>query len=308
MDTASDGAGRPAVTGAPAEAPRTASGTDDAGSPSSIRPGGGAAAPGAPQCDPTPSWGTGSVVVASEANDDLIGAITPDELTVAWTEQGGGLITVSYADRASASSPFGALGEVPMALGPFAFDRVALSADGLRLVAVAAGGTGLVQITRSSRAASFGTLDSGSFATLTSAQGSGVTYASPLLSPDDQTFWYGASTEGGTPKIYVADRGPSGSWAPGTSLPTPQFFGSGQGAMQPSGLSADGLSLFYWDGAAQTEMVAWRATTTSPFNWFVDVGPARKFAQPNASCDSIYWSGNPLDGGSSMALWVSASR
>jgi len=56
-----------------------------------------------PVCDPTAKYQSGTLIPVSTPQSDLFGAVTPDELTIAWMATAG---SVLYADRAKATDPF----------------------------------------------------------------------------------------------------------------------------------------------------------------------------------------------------------
>src|SRR5258706_16192701 len=57
-----------------------------------------------PKCSVTMQWQTGTKLPISTAQSDLFGAVTPDELTIAWMTTAG---SVLHADRATAADAFG---------------------------------------------------------------------------------------------------------------------------------------------------------------------------------------------------------
>src|SRR5262245_49111847 len=73
--------------------------------------------------------------IAGDAGD-LFGSITPDELHIAWMTGGEDDGVVHYADRSSADDDFDAPRELEAVEGFYALERVALSPDGLTLIAV----------------------------------------------------------------------------------------------------------------------------------------------------------------------------
>ncbi|HSQ68129.1 MAG TPA: hypothetical protein VLM85_33190 [Polyangiaceae bacterium] len=250
-------------------------------------------------CDPAATWGNNQLVAASTAQSDLLGAVTGDELTIAWmTAQG----TVMYADRQSATSPFGA----PQTLsGAIALDEVALSGDGLTLIVVLQDRSALAQTTRASRSAAFSsTLDAAPFAQLdpqpteTDASASQGLFADPVLSSDGQMLYY--SQYGVSTYTMHESYGPSaGVWPQGRSLVEKSFVAASLSArMRPTGLSADQRALFYWDEAANIERVAFRdgvQPTNDTYTTFADVG-AYQYAVPTSSCARLYFSASGSGG------------
>jgi hypothetical protein len=260
-----------------------------------------------PSCSATVKYGAGTLLSISTAQSDLFGAVTPDELTIAWMTTAG---SVLYADRAKASDPFGA----PQTLtAGVALGRVALSPDGLALIVVLADRSALAQSTRSSRTAAFSTsLDKAPFASLDplpteidagTAPPHG-SFGDPMLSPDGQFLYY---SQYGVSKLTMCESyrksGDTSPWGQGRNLLEQQLQAPDTSGtrMIPSGMSIDDLALFYWDGVAQTERIAIRdsALTNNTYKQFVTIGAAYQYAAPTASCSRIYFSsagdGGPLD-------------
>src|ERR1019366_6620052 len=86
--------------------------------------------PPPPACTKNAAWGTGAPLDLSTPGDDLLDALTPDELSIVWTVVNGAAKAIHYADRASTAGAFAAQS---LPAGLFTNARVALSADGLRL-------------------------------------------------------------------------------------------------------------------------------------------------------------------------------
>jgi hypothetical protein len=57
----------------------------------------------------------------------------------------------------------------------------------------------------------------------------------------------------------------------------------------PTGISADGLTLYYSDFVRNVSRAAWREVANGPFVWFTDLG-TRGRPQPNQSCSRLYFS------------------
>ncbi len=255
---------------------------------------------GSTVCSASATWGTDQPVSISTAQADLLGAITGDELTIAWmTTQGA----VLYADRQSTSSAFGA----PQTLaGAIALDQVALSSDGLAMIVVLQDRSALAQTTRASRAAAFSTtLDTTPFAQLDppptegdggASQGS---FADPVLS-NDGTLLYYSQTGVNVYTMHESYRaGASGPWPQGRILIEPPLVATSLTARRrPSGLSIDGRTLFFWDESTSIERVAFRGSVQSPnatYTTFADLG-AYENAEPTASCTRIYFSASGSGG------------
>ena len=258
----------------------------------------------APVCTTSMTWKAGTALSISTSQADLFGAITPDELTIAWMNAAGSGL---YADRSKASDPFGA----PQTLtAGVALGRVALSSDGLALIVVLADRSALAQTTRSARGAAFSTtLDKAPFASLDPLPteidaGSSPphgSFADPMLSPDGQFLYY---SQYGVSTLTMCESyrksGDTSPWGQGRNLLESQLAAPNTSGtrMIPSGMSSDDLTLFYWDGVAQTERVAFRdsALTNNTYKQFVTLGAAYQYAAPTGSCGRIYFS-SPGSGG-----------
>jgi len=264
------------------------------------------AAPVPAECKTTSTWGAGTLVSVSTPQADFFGAVTPDELTIAWMTTAG---SVLYADRTSSASPFGA----PQTLsGAIAFDHVTLTADGLTLIVVKDDRYSLAQATRSARGSAFGaTLDTTPYAELDplitefdagTAPPHGL-FSDPMLSPDG-TFLYYSQYGLNTLTMLEAYRakGDTTPWTSGRNLLESQLRApdtSGK-RMHPTGISSDNLTLFYWDDVASSEKMAFRDAQfgDNTYNEFIDIG-AHQNAAPVNECTRIYFSasgdGGPAD-------------
>lgn len=238
-------------------------------------------------CNPGETWGSPvTVLTTGSADATIFGAVTPDELTLAWASTSSGVVTAWYADRASTSVPFGAPQALASSFGALSLDRVALSGDGLRIVGVGSGGNGFVAVKRAARTGAFDTDDSAEFAGI-GHEGSQSTYATPLLSDDDAFFFYIVPSSASDFVVNQSLGGPP--WLPGAPLPATQLERVGTQYRRPSGISADDRTLFYWDETTSTEWVAYSATPGGDFNVFDDIGVLTN-AVPTASCSRIYYS------------------
>jgi hypothetical protein len=256
---------------------------------------------GGPVCDPTVSWGAPTTVLTTAAADTTIfGGVTPDELTLVWTTSTGGTVTVWYTDRASTAAAFGTPQALAGSLGPFALDRATVSPDGLRIGAVASSGLALVGVTRTSRSAAFGTVDS-EFKALGGGEAP-PTLASPLFGGDSSELFYLVPSQSSD---FVAHEAQTGvPWKGGAELDLAELSRSGTQYRRPSGLSVEALALFYWDEVSGSEKLATRPVKTQPFNLFTDIG-ALKNASPTASCQRIYYA-TPAAAGAITIVYADA--
>jgi hypothetical protein len=238
--------------------------------------------PPGPLCDPKTVWATPGAVDGMSDDAAIFGSITPDELTMAWMTKDG---AIHWADRAKTSDPFGASNEVQ---GDFAVDRVALSADGLRIVATSANRRTFGQITRTSRTAVFdNALDKHPFAGLNASvkeRNKTGQLGDIVMSADERTlvFSYWAVVDS---TIRISHRA-SKTDAWGVGVPVAQ---SGlepiKGARRrPTGTSTDNRTIFFWDEANGTQLMAQRdGEEAMVFTQIIDIG-LRPLAVPNADC------------------------
>jgi hypothetical protein len=258
--------------------------------------------PPTPNCPQGAKWGTGTQLSISTTADDVLGAITPDELSIVWISTNGSTASVLYADRSAASSAFGTPASLPTAQGYYAPTKVALSPNGLRAIAVQSSHTAFGVTARSSRSAAFTAAPGGGEVDMIDLAVSGAEANSllddPVIGASDTSLYYSLYGAGSTTTLFESTRSGTSAWPGGTWLMTTntQFAGSGSVLAHPTGVSADDLTLFYWDDAAATQMAAWRPFTSQPFNHFETLANIRA-AAPNATCTKLYYSAPGSTGG-----------
>ncbi len=285
-----------------ANADGAAADTDAGASPD----GGADAAPGTvtlpgPVCSPSAAWTADAPLAVMTQASARLGAITPDELTIAWTFDAGASTGVAWADRASSSDAFGAA-QIASA-GAIADDRVALSPDGLRLVVVDADRQGFSELTRAARSgagAVFGSPAAGAYVNFDApgALGAGQSIGDPVLNASDTVFYYSLYGGGASATIQRAERLlPTDPWPLGAPLPaTSALLAVGSARRRPTAISSDQQTLFFWDEESGLQRAAWIDVTTGVFDTFADVG-AYPDAVPNAPCTRLYHSAAVPDGG-----------
>jgi hypothetical protein len=211
----------------------------------------------------------------------LVG-ITPDELTIAWYGYANMDTKAFVADRASVTDGFGMGAELA------AGDYVALSPDGLRIVALSSEGL-LVELVRTGRDQPFGAPAEGTFATLDAdASENELTFSGAVIAPDDRTLYYLVNDGQSDQPLRVSTRADSGPWPVGTPIEACEFQTHGGLQRVPTGVSADGLTLFFDDFVRGVSRAAWRETANEPFVWFIDLG-TRSHPQPNTACNRLYF-------------------
>jgi len=245
-------------------------------------------------------FGSGRLLSLSTADDDLLEAITPDELTLVFAA--GGRFYV--ADRDSAIGDFAAPAEVAAGLG---FSSVTLSSDGLRLIGARA--SGFAELGRSARGEPFAhEPDDSDFVPFNSAVSGTPTdevALEPLLALDDSLLLYSfvsPSNEGSRPTLFASEW--LGQWSFGQPLAgAERLWAAGQSRRVATGLSSDGLTLFYRDEVENEFRSAWRRRLTDDFDAFQALGDLAR-AAPNGACDKLYASAQG-DGG--LDLFVSTA-
>jgi hypothetical protein len=270
-----------------------------------------------PSCNPRAVWSDPVAVGVAFVSQALV-TMTSDELTVAWvlaTTDGKG--DVFSADRVSTSDPFGSPtslrdaqngspeGGAPDAgSGYFAFDRVALSADGLTLVGVAVGGLALAEFSRVARDQPFfGYPQPARWASLGRALLPGETLGDPVLAPDGDDVVYSRYGQSHTVSVYEAFRAGPVPWGAGAPRQSPPLQMTGGLRKRPLSLSADRLTLFVWDEATNAAYGLFRSDPMSDFNGAQPYG-LRFSLQANASCTRLYFVAPAATG---FALYATAA-
>jgi hypothetical protein len=273
--------------------------------------------PPAPVCNPSKTWGNGVAVPVTAGTVTRFAAITPDELTIAWLSaapdagaDAGAALAVSYADRTSTTASFGAPNTLST-LEASGFEGAALQADGLGLTLSRSDGFGFVQLTRASRSVPFDpVLYDNVFNVINLYFKDNIppdTYmGDPTLSADGLMLAFSLFGGGRTDTIVESRRLASDPiWGGANVFANTELAASGTARRRPSGLSADRLTLFFWDEVGQTERVAWRTWPDDlSFSMFADLGQ-RAYAQPNAACNRLYYS---APGASSVDLFYADAK
>lgn len=274
-------------------------GDDDGGNVPDARPDGPIIPPLDPAvCAPGGTWATGTTLPLSTADEDWLGTITTDELSIAWMSRAsGGALTVHYAERERATDAFG----TPRTLSgtPYAFDRAALRDDGLRLVLVNADRRGFTQLTRDSREDAFGSPGDGPLEAINvtgADMPAGDAYGDPVFAPDDHKFYYSRYGNGRVDTIYVATHLlPDLPFTEGFVAmdTTNEVKAVGGQRRRPTGFSHDMQTFFFWDEVGGTARAGHFTPLTNTFDSFDNLG-ARPNAMPNASCTRLYYSTTDL--------------
>lgn len=238
----------------------------------------------ASQCDPEMTWGKGALVPVDAGDGDQLVAVTPDELTIVWFDSRGSVGTFRLADRSASDAAFQAAAALD------AGNVIALSPDGLRLAALSSDQSVLVEYVRPTRAEAFGAGQDGAFSALNAdALAKGYRVLDALIAPDDETLYYNVFTgEELEYSLHVSSRSGAQPWPVGQPIEACELKAFGSLVRHPTGASADGLTLFFYDPTRNAARAAFRRTAGGPFVWFSDLGPLYQ-AMPNQSCDRLYY-------------------
>jgi hypothetical protein len=277
-----------------------ASGGSDAGAGGAAADGGSAGAPAelggssgtSPAvpavCEQSASWSAAASVggVSSGAGETLL-ALTPDELDLAFLRDGA--LFVAHRSKTSAAFSSGAALSIPA--GWSAGHGASLSADGKRLLLVSEPDQKkLGELTRSNRESAFSTtIDSEAFAAINGdSDFTRRVYASPTLSAGDEQLFFNSALDAES-TIMVSSRAGTGAWSAPKALSAGIFDGSDGKRRLPTGVSADGRTLFYFNEESAEEEARWRATNSidSPLYDMLSLG-ARRGAAPNSACNRLY--------------------
>jgi len=254
---------------------------------------GGSAAVVPATCDPKVMWGASAPVagLSSAASETLL-AVTPDELDLAFLREGA----VYVAHRSTTGATFTLGSPLVIPAGWTAAHGAALSADGKRLLLVSDPDQKMLgELTRSNRSTAFsGPMDTSAFTAVNlDSIYTGKVYASPTLSADDDQLLFNSSFLETDSTIVVSSRTGQSAWSTPKELSAGTFDGSGGKRRLPTGMSADGRTLFYFNEESAQEEARWRATSSveSPLYDMLSLG-ARRGAAPNSACNRLYSESN----------------
>lgn len=260
------------------------------------------------------SWSAGDVFAsASTSADDTLGSISGNDLNIAWlavSADAGNDRVIHYANRHYPTDPFPSAMLLDPGTEADLDAGIALSADGLRLIVVQPDRKGFTEYSRDDAEEPFTTPPSDTQFDKLNTQIShylppGALCGDPVLSADDLTFYfsvYGFDDSSGdyggyasNRSIYSLTRIPYVEWlAPGVEVQALQgdpIEAHCSSRRRPTGISADQLTLFYWDELSNSARAAFRPSIDEPFTGAVELGD-RAFAQPSPDCTTLYYSGS----------------
>jgi len=250
-----------------------------------------------PICPHDKSWAQGTRLAISGAGDDVLQAITPDELSIAW--KNGAHFYV--ADRDDSAAAFGAPHEVANGAQ---YNSVALSSDGLLLVAIRDDLRVVEQVRTAGEAFSDPDPGPGDFQdfdnTLATIPLPNQVLTDAVLGGDDASFFFShylSSDAGSRPSLRESRRS-NGGFSFGGPNPGELLYASGAKRRVPTGVSSDLLTLFYFDQVKGDFRAAWRINTQEPFTYSETLSPGAgtQAAAPNQACNRLYYSADGSDG------------
>jgi hypothetical protein len=252
--------------------------------------------PPPPVCQLDASAGADGSLVLSTPDPDEMGGISSDGLVIAWTstpDDGG--VFIHWAERSSTSASFGAPQTLDSSFGPFPPDHVSLRGDGLQLLFASADHSHIYEVGRTAYGTPFNNLDTPvNFPSVNpSSEGGGTSpglgpFASPTASGN---FNVALSFIQGTAGLVFSQDELSVWTTPlyPSSLSPGVGYGN-QFNFTPTGWSADGRTLFYWDSAFNATHAAWRgAYYDLTFETAITVG-GQQYAVPSSDCTQLYYS------------------
>ncbi|MBL8717173.1 MAG: hypothetical protein JNL79_14400 [Myxococcales bacterium] len=265
-------------------------------------------APISVKCPKTFVGDKATVIEYAHGPGELLAGLTWDELTMVWTTSEASKIVVHYADRGSRDEPFATAKTLPDTSGPYAEDSVALAADGRTMIVVSSDHTTLTQLSRSARGVAFEATPSSAFGRITGpgSEGGGTKQLGDLvLSKDGKWLFYTDLGRAAGTTLMVSVLLSDGTWdfpnpVDGTALEM-----AGTARRRPTGISADSLTLFFYDEVFGASYLAFRTPGSLLFPETVPFSPTGRRARPNEACDRVYLSMTPPiaapDGGSTDA-------
>ncbi len=238
-------------------------------------------------CSPTASWIKPKSAGVAPSNA-FLGAITPDETTIAWMEG----TSLKWADRKTAGDPWGTTQTVKLQTSAGA--HIALSPNGLRVILVVASGRNFGQVSRTAKSEDFATdVDSTPFSSFAFAMGEAPPDAvldDPVLAKDDLHFFFTLDVPNATATLRQSTRVESTTpWPFGQPIPQTELARANGKLRRPTAISTDRLTLFYWDEQSSEERAAFRLTESDDFSIFVGLGQ-RPDGKVDSACTHLYYS------------------
>ena len=251
------------------------------------------------QCPTGHAWVAGAVQVSDSIA--RFGGATPTGLNAGWTRTSSDPIV---ADRATAASNFMTLSVLLPA--PPAGNRAALDSTGTLVLSIDSSGL-LPQYWQRTDTLSPWQLANAMttpFDAIVKAVGqASATWSEPAFGASGDRFFYLVTPPAGVPAMHesVWDAAKS-QWALGVPLKPAQLASvDATHRRRPTGVSADDLTLFYYDEVAGVQGAAWRTDSAQDFAYFETIAAAPE-AAPNLDCSGLYFLSTDADGGTGIAI------
>lgn len=255
-----------------------------------------------PQCRHSATHVKPVLIAVSGAGNDLLQAITPNELSLVW-KRGN---TYFVADR---TKPEDAFGPAQQVTGSANYSAVSLSSDGLTLIAVTQD-LSVVEMTRTAGGAfSDPSPDAGDFQqfnqTISTIPSASQVLTDAVISAEETSFFFShylSTSTGSYATVHESHRS-GGEWSFTGAALGKVLNASDDKRRVPTGVSADLLTLFYRDEVNGDFRAAWRVNQDVEFDYSeaLDLGAGVQAAAPNEHCSRIYFS---AQGASDLDLFV----
>ncbi len=219
-------------------------------------------------------------------------AMTPDELSVAFTAPGAEASRLFIADRTDPDADFASL-EVTLPDGYSAEFGATLTSDGLGLIVVRADQDGFAELDRASRGQPFGVVpDASRFEAINDQKlTSGRSVGFPVISADASSLYFVRSFGGAL--VVQSSLGDDGRYDQGVEIDEFTLGGPEREHKLICGLASDQRAIFFADQATGHAMALFRSRDDAPFYDELDLGE-RQGAVPNRDCSRLY---STIDGG-----------
>jgi hypothetical protein len=219
------------------------------------------------------------------------GGVSADGLTISWTRFTG---EIMLGSRDVMSGSFDTVQNAP----PAAHQndaRYALDSSGTRLIVVDDTGTRLAFWTGLAGGGSWSldkTVPAEFKLMLSTLQSAKAVLSEPAFSASGTSLLLLVSTGGGAPQLYESRwNAMSKTWGVAAPISATELASTDDThRRRPTGMSADDLTLFFYDEIKGVERGAWRASPTDPFTHFEDLAGFAE-ASPNAGCSALYYRG-----------------
>jgi hypothetical protein len=221
----------------------------------------------------------------STGAEEHFGSISDDQLTLAFSVDVGGSTSVFVAERTQGAAAF----QTPVELaGDFALDRVALTPDGLSLIALFRHRRGFIHFAREARDQAFEPAASSQYDAIVAVLGAGERLGDPVFALGGQVLFYSQYGGDRTNTVRFANRLSLGSaFDVGGELSNPELRAQGTARRRPSGVSADYSTLFFFDEVSGTSKAATFAGGFD-FGAVADLGVVSG-VMPNSDCSTFYF-------------------